>query len=122
MGATGCVGYMFNLKGIFAISPEAEADEDTVMMAALEAGAEDVKAEEGGFEVITTPEAFDDVEKALADAGIEVEVAELTMVPDTYTELAGEDAEKFQKMLDALDELDDVQDVYHSADMPEEEE
>ena len=122
MGATGCVGYMFNLKGIFAISPEAEADEDTVMMAALEAGAEDVKAEDGGFEVVTAPEAFDDVEKALADAGIEVEVAELTMVPDTYTELAGEDAEKFQKMLDALDELDDVQDVYHSADMPEEEE
>lgn len=122
LGATGCVGYMFNLKGVFAISPEVEADEDTVMMAALEAGAEDVKAEEGGFEVITTPEAFDDVEKALADAGIEVEVAELTMVPDTMTELAGDDAEKFQKMLDALEELDDVQDVYHSADMPEEEE
>ena len=61
-------------------------------------------------------------EQALADAGIEVEVAELTMVADTQTELAGEDAEKFQKMLDALEELDDVQDVYHSADMPEEEE
>ena len=92
------------------------------MMAALEAGADDVKAEEGGFEIVTSPDAFDAVEAALADAGIEVEVAELTMVADTQTELAGEDAEKFQKMLDALEELDDVQDVYHSADMPEEEE
>lgn len=121
MGATGCVSYMFHMKGIFMISPEAEADEDTVMMAALEAGAEDVKSEDGGFEIVTDPDAFDAVEKALEDAGIEVESAELTMVPDTYTELNGEEAEKFQNMLDALEDLDDVQDVYHSADMPEDE-
>ena len=122
LGATGCVGYMFQQKGVFAVSKETGVEEDDLMMIALEAGAEDIKNEEEGFEIVTTPDAFDDVEKALADAGIEVEMAEITMIPDTMAELSAEDAERVQKMLDVLEDLDDVQDVYHNADLPEDDE
>ena len=122
LGATSCVGYMFQQKGVFAVSKETGVEEDDLMMIALEAGAEDIKNEEEGFEIVTTPDAFDDVEKALADAGIEVEMAEITMIPDTMAELSAEDAERVQKMLDVLEDLDDVQDVYHNADLPEDDE
>lgn len=122
LGATGCVGYMFQQKGVFAVSKETGVEEDDLMMIALEAGAENIKNEEEGFEIVTTPDAFDDVEKALADAGIEVEMAEITMIPDTMAELSAEDAERVQKMLDVLEDLDDVQDVYHNADLPEDDE
>ena len=122
LGATGCVGYMFQQKGVFAVSKATGVEEDDLMMVALEAGAEDIKNEEEGFEIVTTPDTFDDVEKALADAGIEVEMAEITMIPDTMAELSAEDAERVQKMLDVLEDLDDVQDVYHNADLPEDDE
>ena len=122
LGATGCVGYMFQQKGVFAVSKETGVEEDDLMMVALEAGAEDIKNEEEGFEIVTTPDTFDDVEKALADAGIEVEMAEITMIPDTMADLSAEDAERVQKMLDVLEDLDDVQDVYHNADLPEDDE
>ena len=122
LGATGCGGYMFQQKGVFAVSKETGVEEDDLMMVALEAGAEDIKNEEEGFEIVTTPDTFDDVEKALADAGIEVEMAEITMIPDTMAELSAEDAERVQKMLDVLEDLDDVQDVYHNADLPEDDE
>ena len=92
------------------------------MEVALDAGADDVKDEGEEFEIITTPEAFDDVEKALADAGIETEHASITMVPENTIKLTGEDAEKMERFVDALDEIDDVQDVYHNADLPEDEE
>ena len=72
--------------------------------------------------LITTPEDFDAVEAALADAGIETVVAKITMVPDTTIELAGDDAVKMQKMLDVLDDLDDVQNVYHNGILPDDEE
>ena len=122
LGATGCVGYMFQQKGVFAVSKETGVEEDDLMMVALEAGAEDIKNEEEGFEIVTTPDTFDAVEKALADAGIEVEMAEITMIPDTMAELSAEDAERVQKMLDVLEDLDDVQDVYNNADLPEDDE
>ena len=122
LGATGCVGYMFQQKGVFAVSKETGVEEDDLMMIALEAGAEDIKNEEEGFEIVTTPDAFDDVERDLAEAGIEVEMAEITMIPDTMAELSAEDAERVQKMLDVLEDLDDVQDVYHNADLPDDDE
>lgn len=121
LGATGCVGWMFHSTGIFVISKE-QADEDKLMEVALDAGADDVKDEGEEFEIITTPEAFDDVEKALADAGIETEHASITMVPENTIKLTGEDAAKMERFVDALDEIDDVQDVYHNADLPEDEE
>lgn len=121
LGATGCVGWMFHSTGIFVVSKE-QADEDKLMEVALDAGADDVKDEGEEFEIITTPEAFDDVEKALADAGIETEHASITMVPENTIKLTGEDAAKMERFVDALDEIDDVQDVYHNADLPEDEE
>lgn len=122
LGATGCVGYMFQQKGIFAVSKETGVTEDDLMMIALDAGAEDIKSDEEGFEIVTDPAAYDDVEKALADNNIEVAMSEITMVPDTMAELSAEDAEKVQKMLDALDDCDDVQDVYTNADLPDDDE
>lgn len=122
LGATGCVGYMFQQKGIFAVSKETGVTEDDLMMIALDAGAEDIKSDEEGFEIVTDPAAYDDVEKALADNNIEIAMSEITMVPDTMAELSAEDAEKVQKMLDALDDCDDVQDVYTNADLPDDDE
>lgn len=89
---------------------------------ALDAGAEDLKAEDDVFEIYSTPEDYDAVEVALADAGIETVVSKITMIPDTTIELSSEDAVKMQKMLDVLDDLDDVQDVYHNGILPEDEE
>lgn len=120
MGETGCVAWMFKRKGIFVIAADGH-DEDELTMLALDAGADDIQAEDGDFVIYTTPEDFDTVEKALADAGIETEVAKITMIPDTTIQLSGEDAEKMQRLLDTLDDLDDVQDVYHNAEMPDEE-
>lgn len=121
LGATGCVGWMFHSTGIFIVSKD-QTDEDTIMEVALEAGADDVKNEDDVFEIVTTPEAFDDVEKALADAGIEAEHASITMVPENTISLSGDDAAKMERFIDALDEIDDVQDVYHNAELPEDEE
>ena len=124
MGGTGCVNWMFKRKGVFTIDGEENESltEDDLMMIALDAGAEDVKSEEGGFEIITQPEDFDAVEKALADNNVEVAMAEITMIPDTMAELDEEGVAKVQKMLDLLDDLDDVQDVYTNADLPDDDE
>ncbi len=108
LGESGCVGWMFKSKGVFVIDKKGH-DEDELTMLALEAGAEDLKSEDDVFEIYTTPEDYDAVEAALADAGIETEVAKITMIPDTTIELTGDDAVKMQKMLDVLDDLDDVQ-------------
>lgn len=124
MGETGCVNWMFKRKGVFSIDAEENEGltEDDLMMIALDAGAEDVKSEEGAFEIITQPEDFDAVEKALSDNNVEVAMAEITMIPDTMAELDEEGVAKVQKMLDLLDDLDDVQDVYTNADLPEDDE
>ena len=108
LGESGCVGWMFKSKGVFVIDKEGH-DEDEVTMLALEAGAEDLKAEDDVFEIYTTPEDFD-------------VVAKITMIPDTTIELTGDDAVKMQKMLDVLDDLDDVQNVYHNGILPDDEE
>ncbi len=121
MGENGCVGWMFKRKGIFGIDAEAGYKEDDVMMVALDAGAEDVKTSEDGFEIVTQPEDFDAVEKALTDNNIATVAAEISMVPDTMVKLEGEDAEKVQRTIDDLEDLDDVQDVYSNADLPDEE-
>jgi len=113
--------WMFKSKGVFVIDKEGH-DEDELTMLALEAGAEDLKSEDDVFEIYTTPEDYDAVEAALADAGIETVVAKITMIPDTTIELSGDDAVKMQKMLDVLDDLDDVQNVYHNGILPDDEE
>lgn len=113
LGESGCVAWMFKSKGIFVIDKEGH-DEEELTLLALDAGAEDLQVTDDAYEIYTTPEDFDNVEKALADAGIETEVGKITMVPDTTIELSGDDAVKMQKMLDMLEDLDDVQNVYHN--------
>ncbi|WP_291650432.1 YebC/PmpR family DNA-binding transcriptional regulator [Clostridium sp.] len=118
MGATGCVGFMFQEKGEIVIERE-DKDEDEIMMLALDAGAEDFSAEEEVFVITTTPEDFGTVREALESNGLEFLEAAVKMLPDTYTEINEDDAKKFQKMLDLLEDDDDVQEVYHNAEFPE---
>ena len=112
----GCVSYMFDKKGQIIIGKEdCELDADELMMAALDAGAEDFSEEEDSFEVITDPDAFSQVRQKLEEQGITMASAEVTMIPQTWVELTDETAVKnLQKTLDMLDEDDDVQAVYHN--------
>jgi len=114
MGTEGSVAFMFKHCGQFLFAPG--TDEAKLMDAALEAGAEDVVADdEGGFEVLCAPNDFPAVKDALEAAGFKAEVAEVIMKPATETVFTGEDAAKMQKILDALENLDDVQEVYTNA-------
>ncbi len=114
MGTEGSVSFMFKHVGQFLFAPGVE--EDKLMEAALEAGADDVIADdEGGFEVLCDPNAFAGVKEALEAAGFKADSAEVIMKPDTETVFTGEDALKMQKLLDALENLDDVQEVYTNA-------
>ncbi|MBR6710112.1 MAG: YebC/PmpR family DNA-binding transcriptional regulator [Selenomonadaceae bacterium] len=121
LGETGCVAWMFHQKAVFLVEKEVFEDEDALMDIVLEAGAEDLKAEDDVFEITAEPADFDAIEAALAEKGIETASAEVTMVPDTMVHLEGKDAETMQKLLDALDENDDVQNVYGNYEMDEEE-
>ena len=118
IGATGCVGWMFDRKGLIVVNRDG-ADEEKVMETAIEAGAEDVREEEGTFEVITAPEDFETVRDALVNAKIGIEMSEITMIPQNMAPLEGKDAEKMVKMMDAFDDCDDVQKVYTNADIPD---
>ena len=120
LGATGCVGWMFQSKGQIVIEKKEDMDEDEMMMVALEAGAQDVEISDEVFEVITTPEDFSSVREELERAGFEFLSADITMIPDTTVSLSMEDSELFQKLVDKLEDDDDVQDVYHNAEFPDE--
>ncbi len=116
MGTEGSVAFQFKNCGQLIFAPG--TSEDKVMEVALEAGAEDVIADdEGAIEVLTTPGDFEAVKTALEGAGFVAEVAEVTMRPENTVALAGEDALKMQKLLDALEDLDDVQNVFHNAEI-----
>ena len=118
IGTQGCVSFMFDKKGQIIIDKEeCDMDADELMMMALDAGAEDFAEEEDSFEIITDPDAFNDVESALKENGIVMASAEVTMIPQNYVALTDETAVKnLQKTLDLLDEDDDVQAVYHNWD------
>src|SRR5512132_2778310 len=114
MGTEGSVSFQFRNVGQLILAPG--TSEDMVMEVALEAGAEDVIAdEEGAIEVVTPPAGFEAVKNALEGAGLKPELAEITMRPENTIELTGEDAARMQKLLDVLEDLDDVQDVFHNA-------
>ncbi len=114
LGATGCVGWQFDNKGIVVIE-RSGADEDDVMLACLDAGADDVEISEEVVEVYCDPTAVVEVSSALEAAGYTVVSAEAEMVPQTYTKLENEDDIKnMQKLLDMLEDNDDVQNVYHN--------
>ena len=114
MGTEGSVAFQFKHCGQLIFAPG--TSEDKVMEVALEAGAEDVIADEdGAIEVLTAPADFEAVKNALEAAGLKPEVAGVTMRAENTIELSGDDAEKMQKLLDVIEDLDDVQDVYHNA-------
>ena len=116
MGTAGSVSFQFKHVGQLIFAPG--TSEDKVMELALEAGAEDVIADEdGAIEVLTAYAEFEAVKNALEAAGVKPEVAEITMRPENTIDLAGEDAARMQKLLDVLEDLDDVQDVFHNAEI-----
>ncbi|MCL1048986.1 YebC/PmpR family DNA-binding transcriptional regulator [Shewanella abyssi] len=115
LGTDGSVSYLFDKKGIISYQ---DVDEDTVMDAALEAGADDVVAhDDGSVDVFTTPEDFGVVKDALDAAGLEAVNAEVTMLPSTKAELDASTAAKFLRLIDNLEDHDDVQEVYHNGDI-----
>ena len=118
MGNSGCVSFMFDEKGLIVIDKEEiDMDEEELMMAALDAGAEDFAAEEDSYEITTAPDDFSAVRETLEAAGIPMASAEVTMIPQTYTELTDEeDIKKMNKLLEMLDDDDDVQNTYHTWD------
>ena len=119
MGTDGCVAFQFKHCGQMLFAPG--TDEAALMDAAIEAGAEDVVTnEDSSIEVITTPGDFIAVKDALEAAGFTPEFGEVTMKPENETELAGDDAVRMQKLIDALEAIDDVQEVYTSAAFDEE--
>ncbi len=118
MGADGSVAYLFKHCGQFVFAPG--ASEDKVMEAALEAGADDVVTnEDGSIEVLSAPHDFDKVKTGLEKAGLKPELAEITMKPVNEVAVAGEDAARLRRLLEALEGLDDVQDVYTTAALDE---
>jgi len=114
LGATGCVSWSFDEKGVIVIERE-DLDEDTVMMDALEAGADDMEAGEECFEVYTDPAAFAEVLAALEEKGYSFLSAKVEMVPQNYIKLSDpDDIKNMEKLIDYLEENDDVQNVYHN--------
>lgn len=111
LGESGCVSWMFEKRGIIEIGG-AGADEESVLAAALEAGADDVEVEEGSFVVLTAPESFEPVRARLEEDGFSIQRAEVTMRPSTTVELSEEDTRRALQLLEALDDHSDVQQVY----------
>jgi YebC/PmpR family DNA-binding regulatory protein len=118
-GATGSVAYLFKRKGVLSFDGE-KYNEDKIIEAAIEAGADDVQNEDGELVVYTAPDAFEAVLNAMNAAGFETDGAEISMVPETYVVPDKDNASKVQKLIDRLEESEDVQNVYHNIELPEE--
>jgi len=119
LGATGCVAFMFKKKGVVLVAAD-QADEETLMELAIDAGADDVTTTEDGFEITCEPAAYDAVREALKQRGIETVSAELGMVPDATITVESDPAQKVLGLIEALEEHDDVQNVYSNFDIPAE--
>jgi YebC/PmpR family DNA-binding regulatory protein len=119
LGESGCVGWMFQKKGLIQLA-RTGLDEEQLLAAALEAGAEDVRTGEQTFEVVTDPKDFENVKRALERASFRLEHAEITMLPQSTVRLEGKEAEQVLRLMDGLEEHDDVQHVYANFDIPEE--
>ena len=122
LGQNGCVTFMFDERGVILVAKD-KADEDELMMEALDAGAEDFNTEEDDyFEILTSPEDFGKVRDALEEKGYEFESAEVTKIPQTTVQLSDElDIKNMNKLIEMLDDNDDVQNVYHNCELDEEE-
>jgi YebC/PmpR family DNA-binding regulatory protein len=119
LGTSGAVAWLFERKGVIFV-PADSADEDAVMLAAADAGAEDVSLEGSSYQITCAPEDLASVRQALEAAGIQIESAEITMLPKTTVRIEDEAAaRKLLRLMEALEENDDVQDVYANFDIPE---
>lgn len=122
LGQNGCVGFMFDRKGMIVIEKADGIGEDTLMMDALDAGADDFNVEDDCYEIMTSPEGFSATRDALDKAGYTFVQAEINYIPQTTTVLDNEDdVKKMEKLIDMLEENDDVQNVYHTWEMPDDE-
>ncbi len=119
MAEAGAVSWMFSRMGLILVGSEG-VDEDSLLMEALEAGAEDVKLEDEMFSILTAPEALEKVREGLEGAGFEIESAELALVPQTYIPLEGNQARQVLRLMEALEDHDDVQKVWSNFDIDSE--
>ncbi|QDI92817.1 YebC/PmpR family DNA-binding transcriptional regulator [Salicibibacter halophilus] len=113
LGEDGCVSFLFSEKGLIVLKSE-ELDEETVMLEAIEAGAEDVETEDEHYLIWTDDKELEEVREELAKSGYPIYTAEQTMIPSTNAALEGEYAKKMETLIDMLEDNDDVQDVYHN--------
>jgi len=118
LGESGSVAWMFHKKGSIIIS-RANYNEDDILSIVLDAGAEDMRSDEETFEIITSPENFEAVKKALEENGVKIESAELQMIPQSTVRVEGKEAEQVLRLIEALEEHDDVQHVYANFDIDE---
>lgn len=112
LGESGCVSWMFEKKGLIVVEKDTGVDEDDLLLAALDAGAEDVKSEDDIFEIITDPDSFEMVREELSGKGIKLSEADVSMIPKTTVKIEGAQEDQMMKLLDALEDLDDVDEVY----------
>ncbi|PYS43481.1 MAG: YebC/PmpR family DNA-binding transcriptional regulator [Acidobacteria bacterium] len=118
LGESGSVGWLFEKKGYLVVSKSAKPEEELFDIA-IEAGADDLRDDEDNFEIITSPENFDAVHAAVKSAGIEPQVAEVSMVPQNYVKLEGSNAQQMLRLMEALEDHDDVQKVHANFDISE---
>ena len=119
MGENGCVSWLFDKRGLVIVEKDS-IDEDELFMAAAEAGAEDVTSSEYSIEILTPFEDFDRVRTVVEETGAQIQVSEMTMIPQNMVKLEGKEAERMIRLMGAIEELDDVQKVYANFDIPDE--
>jgi YebC/PmpR family DNA-binding regulatory protein len=118
LGESGSVGWLFEKKGYIVVDKAAKPEEELFDIA-IEAGADDLRDDEDNFEIITSPEKFEGVQSAIKSAGIEPQLAEVSMVPQTYIKLEGGSAQTMLRLMEAMEDHDDVQKVYANFDIDE---
>jgi len=119
LGESGCVSWIFNQKGLILFDKN-KVDEERLIEVVIDAGAEDVREREREFEVITGPDQYEDIKRAVEDAGFEYSFAEVTMIPQSTVQLQGKEAEQMLKLMEGLEDSDDIQRVYANFDIPDE--
>jgi YebC/PmpR family DNA-binding regulatory protein len=119
LGENGCVAWVFHTRGVIWVGKD-QADEEALFDMAIDAGADDVRDDDDGFEIICADKDFEAVRKAISESGIEIQSASIQRVPDNVIKLDGEDARKIIRLMDALEDIDDVQTVSANFDVPSE--
>lgn len=121
LGENGCVAFMFNRKGMLVVDKETtDADEDEMLLVAIEAGAEEMETTEEAYEIYTEPEQFQEVKKQMEENGYAFSTAEITMIPQTLSPVGEEEVKKMIQLVEVLEDNEDVQDIHHNLEADEE--